>query len=174
MGRGTARSKPRRDGRGSTRPPSPAVARRRGGALRCIGIAFGRVFTAGAADGFASVVTREGGPNGLEIPRNRRILIADCRNGIGGPGRATGRPSPAPQRLRPERPKVVNGLVLAPNGDPYPADRGLTGPHDPTGRVFRARPLSPGRGSIAAPARPPHITRPVPRARGLRTWVDRR
>jgi gluconolactonase len=39
-----------------------------------------------------------------------------------------------------ERFKAVNDLFFARNGDLYFTDQGLTGLHDPTGRVFRATP----------------------------------
>jgi gluconolactonase len=42
------------------------------------------------------------------------------------------------QRFHLERFKAVNDLVFSSSGDLYFTDQGLTGLHDPTGRVFRA------------------------------------
>ena len=47
--------------------------------------------------------------------------------------------SHACSRANLERFKAVNDLFFASNGDLYFTDQGLTGLHDPTGRVFRVR-----------------------------------
>jgi gluconolactonase len=51
----------------------------------------------------------------------------------------SGKVEPFLTRVRLERLKAVNDLVFASNGDLYFTDQGLTGWHDPTGRVFRVR-----------------------------------
>jgi gluconolactonase len=50
---------------------------------------------------------------------------------------ASGAVTPVLERYRVERFKGVNDLVFAANGDLYFTDQGLSGLHDPTGRVFR-------------------------------------
>ena len=51
-----------------------------------------------------------------------------------------GKVTPYLVRANVERFKGVNDLFFAANGDLYFTDQGLTGLHDPTGRVFRVRP----------------------------------
>lgn len=109
----------------------------RDGTLWCVDIAFGRVFTV-APDGAFTLVTRyDGWPNGLKIHRDGRIFIADYKNGIMTLDRESGAVTPVIERYHLERLKAVNDLVFASNGDLYFTDQGLTGWHDPTGRVFR-------------------------------------
>jgi gluconolactonase len=50
-----------------------------------------------------------------------------------------GKVTPYLERANLERFKAVNDLFFASNGDLYFTDQGLTGLHDPTGRVFRVR-----------------------------------
>jgi gluconolactonase len=85
------------------------------------------------------VVEYSGEPNGLAIHRDGRIFIADYANGIMVLDPSTGQVTPFVTRVRLERLKAVNDLVFASNGDLYFTDQGLTGLHDPTGRVFRVR-----------------------------------
>lgn len=109
------------------------------GNLWCVDIAFGRVFRVSPAGEWTVVAEYDGEPNGLKIHRDGRIFIADYKNGIMVLDPATGRIEPYIQRVRLERLKAVNDLVFASNGDLYFTDQGLTGWHDPTGRVFRVR-----------------------------------
>jgi gluconolactonase len=51
----------------------------------------------------------------------------------------SGKVTPYLVRANLERFKAVNDLFLARNGDLYFTDQGMTGMHDPTGRVFRVR-----------------------------------
>ena len=111
----------------------------RDGHLWCVDAAHGRVFRVSPAGEFAVVAEYDGEPNGLKIHRDGRIFIADYKNGIMLLDPATGRVTPFLQRVRLERLRAVNDLVFASNGDLYFTDQGLTGLHDPTGRVFRVR-----------------------------------
>jgi gluconolactonase len=111
----------------------------RDGNLWCVDIAFGRVFRISPAGDWTVVADYDGEPNGLKIHRDGRIFIADYKNGIMVLDPATGRVEPYVQRVRLERLKAVNDLVFASNGDLYFTDQGLTGWHDPSGRVFRVR-----------------------------------
>ena len=88
---------------------------------------------------FTLVAEYDGEPNGLKIHRDGRIFIADYKNGIVVLDPETGKVDPFLARVRLERLKAVNDLVFASNGDMYFTDQGLTGLHDPTGRVFRVR-----------------------------------
>jgi gluconolactonase len=109
------------------------------GHLWCVDIPWGRVFRIDPQGRFTLVAEYDGEPNGLKIRPDGSILIADYKNGIVRLDPATGRVAPAISRVRLERLKAVNDLTLARNGDVYFTDQGLTGLHDPTGRVFRAR-----------------------------------
>ena len=109
------------------------------GSLWCVDIPWGRVFRIDEAGAFTLVVEYDGEPNGLKIHRDGRIFIADYKNGIVVLDPDTGRVEPFLSRVRLERLKAVNDLVFASNGDLYFTDQGLTGLHDPTGRVFRVR-----------------------------------
>lgn len=111
----------------------------RAGNLYCVDIPFGRVFRVSPAGEFTLVTEYDGEPNGLKIHKDGRIFIADYKNGIMILDPATGAVTPFIQRVRLERLKAPNDLVFAANGDLYFTDQGLTGLHDPTGRVFRAR-----------------------------------
>lgn len=111
----------------------------RDGNLWCVDIPYGRIFRISPAGEFTLAVAYDGEPNGLAIHRDGRIFIADYAHGIMVLDPATGNVSPFVTRVRLERLKAVNDLVFARNGDLYFTDQGLTGLHDPTGRVFRAR-----------------------------------
>lgn len=111
----------------------------RDGNLYCVDIPWGRVFRIDPKGAFTLVAEYDGEPNGLKIHRDGRIFIADYKNGIMVLDPETGRVEPFLTRVRLERLKAVNDLVFASNGDLYFTDQGLTGLHDPTGRVFRVR-----------------------------------
>ena len=109
------------------------------GRLYCVDIPWGRVFRIDTAGEFALVAEYDGEPNGLKIHKDGRIFVADYKNGIVILDPDTGKVTPFLPRVRLERLKAVNDLVFASNGDMYFTDQGLTGWHDPTGRVFRVR-----------------------------------
>jgi gluconolactonase len=109
------------------------------GNLYCVDIPWGRVFRISPTGEFSLVAQYDGEPNGLKIHRDGRIFIADYKYGIMVLDPETGRVEPFLQRVRLERLKAVNDLVFASNGDLYFTDQGLTGLHDPSGRVFRVR-----------------------------------
>lgn len=115
----------------------PAFAR--DGAFYCVDIAHGRVFTVGSDGTFKVIADYDGEPNGLKIHQDGRIFIADYKHGILTLDPTTGEVAPVVERVRMERLKAVNDLVFASNGDLYFTDQGLTGWHDPSGRVFRLR-----------------------------------
>lgn len=112
----------------------------RDGTLYCVDVAYGRIFAVNSDGEFRVVADYDGEPNGLKIHRDGRLFVADFKNGIVVVDPETGDVQPYLQRFRLERFKAVNDLVFASNGDLYFTDQGLTGLHDPTGRVFRATP----------------------------------
>lgn len=111
----------------------------RDGGLWCVDIPWGRVFRIDSRGEFTLVAEYDGEPNGLKIHRDGRIFIADYKHGIMVLDPDKGTVAPYLTRVRLERLKAVNDLVFASNGDLYFTDQGLTGWHDPTGRVFRVR-----------------------------------
>jgi gluconolactonase len=112
----------------------------RDGNLYVVDIPWGRVFRVNPSGDFDVVAEYDGEPNGLKIHKDGRIFIADYKNGIMQLDPATGAVTPHCTRYRVESLKGTNDLVFASNGDMYFTDQGLTGLHDPTGRVFRLRP----------------------------------
>ncbi|MGB6103644.1 MAG: SMP-30/gluconolactonase/LRE family protein [Pusillimonas sp.] len=109
------------------------------GNLWCVDIPWGRIFRVSPAGEFALMASYDGEPNGLKIHRDGRIFIADYKHGILVMDPDTLRIKPVLERVRLERLKAVNDLVFASNGDLYFTDQGLSGLHDPSGRVFRMR-----------------------------------
>lgn len=109
----------------------------RDGNLYIVDIPWGRVFRVSPRGDFDLVAEYDGEPNGLKIHQDGRIFIADYKNGVMLLDPASGSVSPVVDRYRVEGLKGVNDLVFAMNGDLYFTDQGLTGLHDPTGRVYR-------------------------------------
>ena len=112
----------------------------RDGNLWCVDIPNGRVLRLDTERRFHLVSEYDGWPNGLKIHRDGRIFIADYKHGIMLLDPMNGRVEPYLVRANLERFKAINDLFFAANGDLYFTDQGLTGLHDPSGRVFRLRP----------------------------------
>jgi len=100
----------------------------------------GRVVRIDPSGNFHLVAEYDGWPNGLKLHKDGRIFIADYKHGIMVMDPVNGRVEPYLLRAGIERFKAVNDLFFAANGDLYFTDQGLTGLHDPTGRVFRLTP----------------------------------
>lgn len=111
----------------------------RDGNLWIVDIPFGRIFRISPSGEWTLVTEYDGEPNGLKFHKDGRIFIADYKNGIVQLDPDSGTVTPVLQRIDLERLKAVNDLVFASNGDLYFTDQGLTGLHDPTGRVFCLR-----------------------------------
>ncbi|MEO8629642.1 MAG: SMP-30/gluconolactonase/LRE family protein [Betaproteobacteria bacterium] len=112
----------------------------RNGTFYCVDIPSGRVFTVARDGTFKIIAEYDGWPNGLKFHRDGRCFIADYKNGIMLLDPVNGKVTPYLERANLERFKAINDLFFAANGDLYFTDQGLTGLHDPTGRVFRVRP----------------------------------
>ncbi|MGD8790495.1 MAG: SMP-30/gluconolactonase/LRE family protein [Burkholderiales bacterium] len=109
----------------------------RDGTLYCVDIVMGRIYSVTSNGEFNIVAEYDGWPNGLKIHQDGRIFIADYKNGIMLLDPVNGKVTPYLVRASLERFKAVNDLFFAANGDLYFTDQGLSGLHDPTGRVFR-------------------------------------
>jgi len=110
------------------------------GNLWCVDLPNGRVLRIDPSGNFHLVAEYDGWPNGLKFHKDGRIFIADYKHGIMVMDPVNGRVEPYLLRAGIERFKAVNDLFFAANGDLYFTDQGLTGLHDPTGRVFRLTP----------------------------------
>jgi gluconolactonase len=97
------------------------------------------VFKVSRDGAFQLVAEYDGWPNGLKFHRDGRIFIADYKHGIMLLDPGSGAVTPLLVRAGPDRFKGVNDLFFAANGDLYFTDQGLTGLHDPSGRLFRMR-----------------------------------
>jgi len=111
----------------------------RAGNLWCVDVPCGRVFKVSRDGAFQLVAEYDGWPNGLKFHRDGRIFIADYKHGIMLLDPGSGAVTPLLVRAGPDRFKGVNDLFFAANGDLYFTDQGLTGLHDPSGRLFRMR-----------------------------------
>jgi len=109
----------------------------RDGNLWCVDIQNGRIFQVSREGSFKIMAEYDGWPNGLKFHRDGRIFIADYKHGIMQLDPGNGKVTPWLVRTHVEPFKGVNDLFFAANGDLYFTDQGLTGLHDPTGRLFR-------------------------------------
>jgi gluconolactonase len=107
------------------------------GNLYIVEITLGRIFRIDAKQDVHLVAEYDGWPNGLKIARDGRIFIADYKNGLMLLDPVNGKVSPYCVRAGIERFKAINDLFIAANDVIYFTDQGLTGQHDPTGRLFR-------------------------------------
>lgn len=111
----------------------------RAGNLYVVDVPWGRIFRITPKGDIAVVAEYDGEPNGLKIHKDGRIFIADYRHGLMQLDPQRGSVTRFMDRAVVERFKGVNDLVFAGNGDLYFTDQGLTGLHDPTGRLYRLR-----------------------------------
>ncbi len=110
----------------------------RAGNLYVVDVAYGRVFRISPDGRDIDLITEyDGAPNGLKIHKDGRIFIADYKNGIMLLNPNNGEVTPYLVRDGEKEFKGVNDLVFASNGDLYFTDQGLTGLHDPTGKLYR-------------------------------------
>ena len=111
----------------------------REGTLWVTDIPWGRLFKITPDGALSLAFEYNGEPNGLKFHKDGRAFITDHKHGIMvfDPQRQT--IAPCLERGRFERFKGVNDLVFAENGDLYFTDQGMTGLHDPSGRLWRLR-----------------------------------
>ncbi len=111
----------------------------RDGNLWITDIPWGRIFRIDPKGNVELVVEYDGEPNGLKFHPDGRAFIADFKRGIMVLDPKTGKIEPYLERARLEAFKGCNDLFFAKNGDLYFTDQGLTGLHDPTGKLYRLR-----------------------------------
>ena len=112
----------------------------REGDLWCVDLPNGRIYRITAEGTFHLVADYDGWPNGLKFHKDGRAFIADHKHGVMVLDPVNGKVEPYLERANLERFKAINDLFFAANGDLYFTDQGLTGLHDPTGRLFCVRP----------------------------------
>ncbi len=112
----------------------------RKGNFWCVDIQNGRVFKVSRDGEFRLIAHYDGWPNGLKFHRDGRVFIADYKHGIMLLDPVNGKVTPFLIEAGGAPFKGVNDLFFAANGDLYFTDQGLTGLHDPTGRLFRLTP----------------------------------
>jgi gluconolactonase len=109
----------------------------RNGNLWCVDLPNGRIYRITPDGQFHVAAEYDGWPNGLKFHSDGRIFIADYKNGIMEMDPVNGKVKPYLTRANLAPFKGCNDLFFAANGDLYFTDQGLTGLHDPTGRLFR-------------------------------------
>jgi gluconolactonase len=109
------------------------------GNLYVTDIPFGRIFRIDPGGEWEQVAQWNGEPNGMKFLNERELLITDYRNGLMVCEIASGTVRPYLERRNSERFKGVNDLIFDSRGNLYFTDRGQTGLHDPTGRLYRLR-----------------------------------
>jgi gluconolactonase len=111
----------------------------RDGNLWVTDIPWGRLFKITPEGKLSVAVEYDGEPNGLKFHKDGRAFITDHKHGIMVFDPKSGKIESCLERGRFERFKGVNDLVFAANGDLYFTDQGMTGLHDPSGRLYRLR-----------------------------------
>jgi gluconolactonase len=109
------------------------------GNLWFVDIVNGRVLRMDPAGHVEVELAYDGWPNGLKIHADGRIFIADQKHGVMVYDREARRIAPFLEPHGADRFHGVNDLFFASNGDLYFTDQGLTGLHDPSGRLFRCK-----------------------------------
>ena len=112
----------------------------RQGNLWCVDIPNGRIFQVTREGEFKVIAQYDGWPNGLKFHRDGRGFIADYKHGIMVLDPVNGKVTPFLADANGAPFKGVNDLFFAANGDLYFTDQGLTGLHDPSGRLFKLSP----------------------------------
>lgn len=110
--------------------------------LFVVDIPYGRIFSIDPTTATWSLVLEyDGEPNGLAWnPQSQSIVIADFKQGILSFDPKTKSLSIVVSRFHGERLKGPNDLVVSSDGTIFFTDQGMTGLHDPTGRVYRLSP----------------------------------
>jgi gluconolactonase len=109
----------------------------RDGNLYVSDIPWGRIFRINPQGEWDLAVDYDGEPNGLAVRPDGKLMVADMKNGLMILEPGSGDITEFLGRAEIEGFKGLSDLVYASNGDLYFTDQGLTGMHDPTGRLFR-------------------------------------
>lgn len=107
------------------------------GTLYVADIPFGRIFAISPAGGWSLVAEYEGWPNGMKVLDAQRLVVADHRLGLIEVNLSTGAHTVLCHGFESRPFHGLNDLTIAPDGDIYFTDQGLSDLLDPFGRVFR-------------------------------------
>ncbi len=112
----------------------------RDGWLYVVDVAWGRILRCDLDGAFSVVAEYDGEPNGLKIHHDGRIFIADFRHGLMQLDPDSGHVESVLGADIDGRPfHGLNDLFFTPNGDLYFTDQGMSGLHDPYGRLYCLR-----------------------------------
>ena len=111
----------------------------RDGGLLVVDTHNGRILKTDGAGGLSQILAYDGMPCGLKLHRDGRAFVADYARGLLVADLARGTIEPLLERYGWDHFRGCNDLVFASNGDLYFTDQGMSGLHDPTGRVFCLR-----------------------------------
>jgi gluconolactonase len=110
----------------------------REGRLLLVDIAHGRIFRLTPKAEWSVLAQYDGQPNGLKLHEDGRIFVTDREHGVVEVDPVNGKVRPFIPRAKLEPGyQGLNDLFFASNGDMYFTDQGMTGLHDPRGRLFR-------------------------------------
>ncbi len=107
------------------------------GTLYVTDIPFGRIFAISPDGDWSLVAEYEGWPNGMKLLDAQRLLVADHRLGLIEVDPSTGARTVLCDSFESRPFHGLNDLTIAPDGDVYFTDQGLSDLLDPFGRVFR-------------------------------------
>ncbi|RWE86390.1 MAG: SMP-30/gluconolactonase/LRE family protein [Mesorhizobium sp.] len=111
----------------------------RGGDLYMVDVAWGRILRMSPTGDFSVVTEYDGSPNGLKFHADGRIFVADFTRGLLALEPGTGKMTTVVDGYEGKPFHGLNDLHFSCNGDLYFTDQGLSGLHDPFGRLFRLR-----------------------------------
>lgn len=105
-------------------------------------IPYGRIFSIDPLTAsWSLIIEYDGEPNGMAWnPTSKTIVIADFKQGVLSLEPEKKIVTPLVSRYHGERFKGPNDLVVSDDGSIFFTDQGMTGLHDPTGRVYRLMP----------------------------------
>ncbi|CAG7915563.1 unnamed protein product [Penicillium olsonii] len=105
-------------------------------------IPYGRIFSINPETAaWTLVLEYDGEPNGMAWNwHTKQVVIADFKQGILSLDPQTGSLTTLVSRFHGERLKGPNDLTVSRDGSIFFTDQGMTGLHDPTGRVYRIHP----------------------------------
>jgi gluconolactonase len=107
------------------------------GNLYCTDLNHSRIFRISPAGEWEVFAAYDGGPNGLKIHRDGRIIVVDRKYGVIAFDPATGQRSTVIDRQGGAPFNGLNDLCFADNGDLYFTDPGRSNLRHPIGRVMR-------------------------------------
>lgn len=110
------------------------------GNLYITDIPYGRIFRIDSTGAWELIVEYDGEPNGMKFADDKKLVIADYKNGLMNLDLESREVRPFLDRRNSERFRGINDLVFDSSGSLFFTDQGQSGLHAPNGRVFRLSP----------------------------------